>query len=132
MANLANADVATLSAFNAHAFVMALIIHAVVSLLVGLLYGILLPIVPRNPVFFGGIIAPLLWSGLLFATLKVINPVLNARIEWGWFVLCQVGFGIAAGLVVARSERIKTFQHLPFAMRMGIEAPGIGQSRERE
>jgi hypothetical protein len=130
MANLANANVATLSAFNAHAFVMALIIHAVVSLLVGLLYGVLLPIVPRNPIFFGGLVAPLLWSGLLFAALRVINPVLNARIEWGWFVLCQIGFGVVAGVVVARSERIRTFQHLPFAMRMGIEAPGIMPRKE--
>lgn len=132
MPSLANADVATLSAFNAHAFLMALSIHGVVSLLVGLLYGILLPTVPRNPIFLGGIVAPLLWSGLLFATLKVINPVLDARIEWGWFVLCQIGFGVVAGLVVARSERIHTFQHLPFAMRMGIEAPGVMPPRERE
>ena len=132
MADLANANVATLSAFNAQAFVMALIIHGVVSLLIGLLYGILLPIVPRNPVFLGGVVAPLLWSGLLFATLKVINPVLDARIEWRWFILCQIGFGLAAGLVVSRSERIHTFQHLPFAMRMGIEAPGVMPPKERE
>lgn len=130
IANLANADVATLSAFNAQAFVMALIIHAVVSLLVGLLYGILLPIVPRHPVFFGGIVAPALWSGLLFASLKVINPVLDARIEWRWFILCQIGFGVVAGVVVTRSERIHTVQHLPFAVRMGIEAPGVMPPRE--
>jgi hypothetical protein len=132
MAKLANADVATLSAFNAHAFVMALIIHGVVSVLVGLLYGVLLPIIPRNPIFFGGVVAPMLWSGLLFATLRVINPVLDARIEWEWFVLCQIGFGVVAGLVVARSERIYTFQHLPFAMRMGIEVPGVMPRRESE
>ncbi len=132
MANLANADVATLSAFNAHAFVMALIIHGVVSLLVGGLYGVLLPMLPRNPMFFGGIVAPLLWTGLLYATLKVINPVLDARIEWRWFFLCQIAFGLTAGFVVARSERIKTFQHLPFAMRMGVEAPGVMPLKERE
>ena len=87
---------------------------------------------PRNPVFFGGVVAPLLWSGLLFATLKVINPVLDARIEWRWFILCQIAFGLVAGLVVSRSERIYTFQHLPFAVRMGIEAPGVTAPRERE
>jgi hypothetical protein len=132
MANLANADVATLSAFNAQAFVMGLIIHGVVSLLVGLLYGVLLPMLPRNPIFLGGIVAPLLWTGLLYATLKVINPVLDARIEWRWFFLCQIGFGLTAGYVVAHSERIKTFQHLPFAMRMGVEAPGVTLPKERE
>jgi len=132
MADLANADVATLSAFNAHAFVMALIIHGIVSLLVGLLYGVMLPMLPRYPVFLGGVVAPLLWTGLLFASLKVINPVLDARIEWRWFFLCQIGFGLTAGFVVARSERIKTFQHLPFAMRMGVEAPGVMLPKEHE
>ena len=132
MANLANADVATLSAFNVHAFIMALIIHGVVSVLVGLLYGVLLPMLPRYPVFFGGLVAPLLWTGLLFATLRVINPVLDKRIEWRWFFLCQIGFGLTAGLVVARSERIRTFQHLPFVMRMGVEAPGVMPPKERE
>jgi hypothetical protein len=127
---LAHASTAQLCAFNAQAFLIALMIHAVVSLLIGLLYGILLPIVPRNPIFFGGIVAPLLWSGLLYATLKVINPLLDSRIQWGWFVLCQIGFGVTAGLVVARSERIHTFQHLPFAMRMGIEAPGLKTTRK--
>jgi hypothetical protein len=132
MANLANADVATLSAFNAHAFIMALIIHGLVSVMVGLLYGVLLPMLPRYPVFFGGLVAPLLWTGLLFATLRVINPVLNKRIEWRWFFLCQIGFGLTAGLVVARSERIRTFQHLPFVMRMGVEAPGVMTPKEPE
>jgi hypothetical protein len=111
---------------------MALMIHGTVSLLVGLLYGVLLPMLPRNPVFLGGIVAPLLWTGLLYATLKVINPVLDARIEWRWFILCQIGFGLTAGLVVANSERIRTFQHLPFAMRTGVEAPGMMPTRERE
>lgn len=130
MTSLANASTATLSTFNVEAFATALIIHAVVSLLVGLLYGVLLPVVPRNPIFLGGVVAPLLWSGLLHSTLRAINPVLDARIQWFSFVICQIGFGIVAGLVVVRSERIRTLQHLPFAARMGIEAPGIIPARE--
>src|SRR5215469_5088725 len=132
MPSLANASTAALAAFNTHALVMALIIHGIVSLLIGLLYGIMLPTVPRHPVFFGGVVAPLLWSGLLYASLKVINPVLDARIEWGWFILCQIGFGVTAGFVVSSSERIRTFQLLPFAARMGIEAPGIVPRKESE
>jgi hypothetical protein len=131
MPSVATLSVAQLSAFDPRVFIMALIIHGAVSLLVGLLYGILLPVLPRNPVFFGGLIAPLLWTGLLYSSLKVINPVLDARIEWGSFIICQIGFGLTAGLVVARSEKIRTFQHLPFAMRMGIEAPGVMPQKER-
>lgn len=132
MPNLANADVSTLAAFNTTTFVTAFVIHTIVSVLVGLLYGVLLPVLPRRPMFFGGFVAPLLWTGLLWATLDVINPVLDARIEWRWFVLCQVAFGLTAGLVVARSERIATLQHLPFLVRAGIETPGVGEREERK
>lgn len=131
MAQLANADAATLSTFNATAFVAAVVIHGVVSVLVGLLYGVLLPMLPRRPMFLGGFVAPLLWTGLLWATLDVINPVLDARIEWRWFILCQIAFGLTAGFVVARSERIATIQHLPFLVRAGVEARGVGEREER-
>jgi hypothetical protein len=131
MAQLATADAATLSTFNATAFMAAVVIHGVVSILVGLLYGVLLPMLPRHPMFLGGFVAPLLWTGLLWATLDVINPVLDARIEWRWFILCQIAFGLTAGFVVARSERIATIQHLPFLVRAGIEAPGVGEPEER-
>ncbi len=132
MANLANASTATLSSFIPEAFVVALIIHAITSILVGLLYGVMLPMFPRRPEIFGGIVAPLLWTGLLWATLDVINPLLDARIEWRWFIVCQIAFGLTAGFVIARSEKIATIQHLPFALRSGIEAPGVGQREGRE
>jgi hypothetical protein len=80
---------------------------------------------PRRPILLGGFIAPLLWSGLLHSVLGIINPVLNQRIDWRWFVLSQVGFGIVAGVLVSRQERVGTRQRLPFAVRAGIEAPGM-------
>jgi len=125
MSSLAAASTATLAAFNLKAFLVALMIHAVASVLVGLLYGVLLPMLPEYPVLLTGIAAPLLWSGLLWSTLNVIDPLLNQRVEWRWFVLCQIAFGITAGIVVARSEKVSTLQHLPFAMRSGVEAPGL-------
>jgi hypothetical protein len=36
---------------------------------------------------------------------------------------------VVAGVVVARQERIPTGQSLPFAARLGIEAPGLMLSR---
>jgi len=46
--------------------------------------------------------------------------------------LSQVGFGIVAGLVVSRQQRIRTYQGLPFAVRVGIEAPGVSRERDEE
>src|SRR6266481_7615948 len=130
MANLANADTATLSSFIPEALFAALMIHAIASILVGLLYGVMLPMFPRYPALWAAIVAPLLWTGLLWSSLSVINPLLDARIEWRWFILCQIAFGAVAGYVVNLTERVRTMQHLPFAVRTGIEAPGLGEKRE--
>jgi hypothetical protein len=130
MANLSNADTATLCSFIPQAFVVALIIHASASILVGLLYGVMLPMFPRYPALWAAIVAPLLWTGLLWSSLRVINPLLDARIEWRWFILCQIAFGAVAGFVVNQTERVHTLQHLPFAVRTGIEAPGVSEKRE--
>src|SRR5215471_6909136 len=119
------ATTAEIAAFHLSAFLIASFIHVFASLLVGLLYGAMLPMVPRRPILLGGFIAPILWSGLLHSILGIINPVLNRRIDWFWFVLSQVGFGIVAGLVVARQVRVRTWQHVPFILRTGIEAPGL-------
>ena len=44
-----------------------------------------------------------------------MNPALQARIHWGWFLASQFAFGLVAGFVVARHEPIATMQYLPFA-----------------
>jgi len=130
MANLANASTATLSSFIPEAFIIALIIHGAASILIGLLYGVMLPMFPRYPALWAAIVAPLLWTGLLWSSLSVINPVLDARIEWRQFILCQIAFGAVAGFVVNLTEQVHTMQHLPFAVRTGIEARGLGEKHK--
>ncbi len=128
-ANISSMTHNQLLSFNAFGLFLAVVIHGCGSALVGLLYGIALPMFPRRPLLLGGILAPLFWSGILHAFLGVINPALDARIDWPWFVAAQFAFGLVAGFVVARRTRITTMQHLPFAIRAGIEAPGIMEER---
>jgi hypothetical protein len=120
-AELSEAGPETLAAFSATGLVLALVIHATLSLLVGLLYGAILPMFPWHPAWWGGIVAPLLWTGLIAASLGIIDPALNARIEWPWFVASQIAFGLLAGIVVARSGRVATFQHAAPGRRAGLE-----------
>jgi hypothetical protein len=121
-----------IAAFHPGLLLIAASIHLITSLLVGLLYGAMLPMLPRHPIVLGGLVAPLAWSGLLYSILGVVNRVMNQRIDWFWFVLSQVGFGIVAGLVVSRQERVQTFQGLPLAVRAGIEVPGLIRERDGE
>ncbi|HUA91413.1 MAG TPA: hypothetical protein VL991_02540 [Terracidiphilus sp.] len=120
--NPTNADIA---AFHWQGLIVATIIHAVTCVLIGLLYGAMLPVLPRHPILLGGVLAPVLWTGILHAFMGIINPALDAHIQWGWFLVSQVVYGVVAGVVVARQERVPTGQSLPFAARLGIEAPGL-------
>lgn len=106
-------------------FVFGLAMHITMCLLVGLLYGAMLPMLPTRPIVLGGIIGPLLWTGLLYHILGYINPLLDKEINWVWFAVSQVAFGVVAGLVVVRQNKVWTTENLPLAMRAGIEAPGI-------
>ena len=123
---------AQIAAFRWDSFVIAVAVHLVTSLLVGLLYGAMLPMFPRRPILLGGFVAPVLWSGLLHSILGIVNPALNERIDWLWFVFSQFGFGIIAGIVVSRQQRVHTWQHLPFAVRAGMEATGAVNEKTRE
>jgi hypothetical protein len=122
-------DPSQLYSFHFDSFAIAVVLHGIGSTLVGLLYGAMLPMFPRRPILLGGLIAPVLWSGLLYSILDLLNPLLASRIDWFWFMASQVAFGIVAGLVVMRQERIPTSENLPFAVRAGIDAPGIMAER---
>ena len=83
-------------------------------------------------IVLGGIIGPLLWTGLLYHILGFVNPLLDQQINWIWFAASQVAFGVVAGLVVVRQNKVWTTENLPLAMRAGIEAPGIMHERDGE
>ncbi len=117
-----------LAQFHMKGLLAALAIHTLTSLLVGLLYGALLPMFPKWPILTAGFLAPLLWTGLLSSVLGIVSPILDSRIDWYWFVPSQIAFGLVAGYVVNLHTRVRTpqFRALPFAVRAGIEG-GIGE-----
>lgn len=125
VAALQNASTAEIAQFHWGGLLVASMIQAATCLLVGLLYGALLPIMPRRPIILGGLVAPALWTGLLHSTLGIINPFLDARIDWWWFAASQVTFGLVAGYVVSRQGGLRLLRSQPFAVRMGIETPGV-------
>lgn len=120
---------ASLRAFHLGSFLLAVVIHLVTSLLVGLLYGAMLPMLSRRPILLGGLVAPILWTGLLRSILGLIDPLLNQLISWPWFIASQFAFGIVAGLVVVQQAQVRVRQFLPFSMRAGFEAPGISDHK---
>jgi hypothetical protein len=114
-----------LYAFHPDGFAIALGLHALISTAVGLLYGAMLPMFAKRPILLGALIGPVLWSGLLYSILSLLNPLLKSHIDWLWFIASQVAFGIVAGLIVVRQPRVVTRENVALVIRAGVEAPGI-------
>lgn len=123
---------AFLSQFHMQGLLAALAIHGLTSLLVGLLYGAMLPMYPRYPIVTAGLAVPLLFTGILHSALGIVSPILNERIDWFWFVISQIAFGLVCGFVVNLQARVRTaqFQALPFSVRAGIHSGAEPRSHE--
>jgi hypothetical protein len=128
----AEKSTAFLGSFHLQGLLVATGVHALASVLVGLLYGAILPMFPRRPILTAGFLAPIFWTGLLYGTLEAVSPGMNQRIDWLWFVLSQIAFGLVAGFVVNLHVRVRTdqFQSLPFSTRAGILSQGIEQETQ--
>lgn len=118
--------------FQTLPFFAALVGHGIISILVGIVYAVILPMFPKYAPFWAGILMPLFWSGLVATTLNVINPVMNERISWPWFVVAQLGFGLVGGYFIAKSTSIRTMQTWTLAERAFVEAPGLDHSDEEK
>ncbi len=114
--------------FHAPWVLTAVGIHLVGSAFVGLLFAVALPIMPRRPILFAGILAPLAWSAAVWASLGIVNPALSGAISWPWFVASQIAFGVVAGFVVSRFNRVPTMQFMPLSERLGVEHSRSGGS----
>ena len=118
---------AFLAQFHIEGLVAATAIHVLASVLIGLLYGAMLPMFPWKPILTAGFIAPFLWTGILYSAIGVISPILNARINWPWFTVSQIAFGLVCGFVVNLHVKVRTpqFQALPFSLRAGLHGDQI-------
>jgi len=118
----AGASDAFLSEFHLRGLLAALAIHGVMCLLVGLLYGAVLPMFPKYPILTAGVLVPVFFSAILYSVIGVLSPILNQRIDWNWFVPSQLAFGLVCGYVVNLQAKVRTkqFRELPFAVRAGV------------
>ncbi len=98
-----------LEAFHPWMLLGGIVLHVAMSIGFGLIGGVLLPTLPRipgGPLLFGGLILPLLWTGVSYELMGLVNPVLNQFIDWKWYVVSQLVYGIATSIVIMLSEQI--------------------------
>jgi hypothetical protein len=112
----AGMSVEELEAFQPLGLALGTVIHVVISVGVGLLYGVLLPMLPQRPAYlwggyfapllWGGMVAPLLWTGGVYGFMGVLNPAMREHVNWFWFAVSQFAYGVTVGVVVTRSEKV--------------------------
>src|SRR5262249_30325869 len=83
---------AELEQFHVSLLLVASIIHVVLSVVIGVIYGVLLPTLPEvpRPIAWGGLLMPILWTGLSYVTMQVVNPALPGKVNWPWFLVSQL------------------------------------------
>jgi hypothetical protein len=101
---------ASLQAFHPTIFALGVALHGVMSLGLGLLFGVLLPTLPAGAagqLAWGAAVFPTLWTGLSYGLMGVVNPLLQRQVDWPWFIASQFVFGLAATLVVRMTARVR-------------------------
>lgn len=114
--DLVEASIETLKQFQLGAFIVASVIHLSFSITFGLMYGVILPMLPTfrgSPLIYGGVVMPAIWSGVCYGLMGVVNPALQEHVSWKWFVLSQFVYGLAMSYVVFQSEKVAVSQAPP-------------------
>lgn len=108
-------EAAELGSFHPEWFLEASAVHAVLSVCFGVLFALVTPRLPPipGPIAWGGLVLPLVWTATTYGLMGVVNPVLQERVNWAWFIVSQFVFGVIAAAVVLRSAMV----HIPPAGR---------------
>ena len=125
--SIGEATEAQLMAFNGTWFATSVGLHVSLSLAVGMVFVVSLPMMPRRPLLAGGLIAPVIWTGIAWATLRIVNPTLEDYISWPWFLGSQVAFGLACGFVISRATMVPLKVGWSLEQRMGVERSEGGE-----
>lgn len=100
------ASVSQLTQFNYGGLVFGLSIHLVVSMALGFIFAILLPALPKSPIFWAFVVGPVLWAAATFAALPLFNPVMSQYIDWMSFAVANIVYSFVMGVWVARTPKV--------------------------
>jgi hypothetical protein len=100
------ASPAQLALFRPDGLLVGLLIHLLVALLLGLIFAVMLPALPRNPVFWALAVGPVLWAAATYAWLPLLNPVMARYIDLPSFAIANIIYSLVLGFWVIRTPKI--------------------------
>jgi hypothetical protein len=96
-----------LAQFNLEALVIGLILHAFLSITLGLIFAALLPTLPGSPVVWSIVIGPLLWTIASVMILPMINPAMAQHVDHFSFFVAHAVYSVVLGLQIARTPKVR-------------------------
>lgn len=104
--NLQSQSAEVLARFDPAALIIGLLIHALMSISLGLMFAFILPALPGRPLYWGPVIGPLLWVGGYVAALPLLNPIMVRNLEINSFTIANILFGILLGWWMDRTPMV--------------------------
>jgi hypothetical protein len=92
--------------FSVEGLAVGLAIHILMSVGLGLLFAILLPTLPGQPLIWAFLVGPILWSAAVFAGLPLLNPMMARYIDLPSFATANILYSLILGTWVARTPKI--------------------------
>ncbi len=92
--------------FSLEGLVVGLAIHILMSAGLGLLFAVLLPTLPGQPLYWAFLVGPILWSGAVYAGLPLLNPMMARYIDLPSFAAANIFYSLVLGIWVARTPKV--------------------------
>ncbi len=93
--------------FNLTWLLVGTLIHFVISVTLGLVFDLLLPTLPGNPILWALIIGPVLWIGAEYAVLPLLNERLSQVMNGQTFIVAHLVYSVVLGLMIMQSKRLE-------------------------
>ncbi len=104
--DMQTASIDQLAQFNLAALIIGLLMHAVLSIGLGILFVLILPTLPGTPIIWALTVGPLLWIIATVLTLPLLNPIMVRVVDVPSFIAAHVAYGLVMGIYVARAQKV--------------------------
>ena len=95
-----------LGQFMPLAFLIGLVIHLLISTLIGTLFALFLPTLPGPALLWSLITGTLLWAVVQFIVLPLVNPIMSELVSPGSFVIAHILYSLVLGAWVTRYPKV--------------------------